>query len=93
MQRVKPTFSFPLINSEFNSPTTGLLSEFFVREKSYMGRDQRNNLVVDIPECDGLTGNLTPGGTYEPTSYHDGAPKTWTSKDLFFSVSPNYTDI
>ncbi|GBN61897.1 hypothetical protein AVEN_24504-1 [Araneus ventricosus] len=41
------------------------LSQFFIRGKSHMGRDQGNNLVVEVSECDVLTGNLMPRGACE----------------------------
>ncbi|GBM13803.1 hypothetical protein AVEN_50147-1 [Araneus ventricosus] len=49
-----------------------LLSKFFIRGKSHKGRDQENKPVVEILECDVLTGNLTAGGTRETAYYCDG---------------------
>ncbi|GBM49571.1 hypothetical protein AVEN_186677-1 [Araneus ventricosus] len=55
------------------------ISKFFIRGKSGIRRDQRNKLMVEVLERDILTGNLTPGGTCEPTLYLDGLPMTWLS--------------
>ncbi|GBM15349.1 hypothetical protein AVEN_210969-1 [Araneus ventricosus] len=44
------------------------------KEKSRMGPDQGNKLVMEVPKCDASTGNLTPRGTCEPAHYRDEAP-------------------
>ncbi|GBO45716.1 hypothetical protein AVEN_157050-1, partial [Araneus ventricosus] len=54
---------------------SNVLSKFFVREESHMGRDHGTELIVEIPECDVLTSNLTPGARYETD--RDGALTTW----------------
>ncbi|GBN54171.1 hypothetical protein AVEN_2978-1 [Araneus ventricosus] len=48
-------------------------SKFFIRGKSHLGRDRGNTLVVQVPDCDVLTSNLTPGGTCELAPYRDRA--------------------
>ncbi|GBN13488.1 hypothetical protein AVEN_208215-1 [Araneus ventricosus] len=55
-----------------------IVALFFIRGRSHMGRGQRNKLVVEAPECDVLTVNLTQG-TCEPAPYSDGALTTWPS--------------
>ncbi|GBM03903.1 hypothetical protein AVEN_185402-1 [Araneus ventricosus] len=47
-----------------------------------MERNQGNKLVVEIPECDSLTGNMTPTGTTELVPYRIGAPTTGPSPRL-----------
>ncbi|GBM18394.1 hypothetical protein AVEN_72737-1 [Araneus ventricosus] len=67
-----------------------LLSKFFIREKSCMGRDQGDGLLLELLEYDVLTGRLIPGGTCEPITVRDhprlGIPK-------MSSVSPNNADV
>ncbi|GBN63470.1 hypothetical protein AVEN_262832-1 [Araneus ventricosus] len=55
-------------------------AKFFIHGKSHMERHKVNKVVVDAPECDVLTGNLTPGETCGPTHYRNGAPTTWPSQ-------------
>ncbi|GBM56560.1 hypothetical protein AVEN_167189-1, partial [Araneus ventricosus] len=47
------------------------LSKSFIRGENHMGRDQGNKLVMEVPECDVLTGNLIPRETCESRLYRD----------------------
>ncbi|GBN23268.1 hypothetical protein AVEN_150591-1 [Araneus ventricosus] len=47
-----------------------------------MDQDQ-GKLIVEVPGCDVLAGNLTLGGTFEPTPYRDGLGLPRDRKNTF----------
>ncbi|GBN39732.1 hypothetical protein AVEN_23051-1 [Araneus ventricosus] len=52
------------------------LNKFLIRgqEKNYLERDQENKLILEVPDCDVLTGKLTPGRTWDPVPYPPPMP-------------------
>ncbi|GBL89611.1 hypothetical protein AVEN_104582-1 [Araneus ventricosus] len=80
-------FHFPLAVRESISAQTVSETIPTKLKKSHMGRDQGSKLVMEVPKCVVLTGNLTPEGTCEPSSHRDAASLPSLPRDGKFGMS------